>query len=206
MAAWKGGRPVIRAYSVAPRAYTSAAGPTARPLAPGLLRRHVAGRAHDLTRAGQTAVALELLRQPEVGDPRVAFLVEQDVARLEVAVDHAALVGIVDRVGHRGHQRGRLAGRQRPVGQPLRQALALDEAHREVVLALVLADLVDRHDARVVEVGRRLGLGVEPLDVGLVGKLAGEDHLRARPCRLRLTCRAWNTTPMPPRAISRMIS
>ena len=45
------------------------------------------------------------------------------------------------------------------------------------MLALVLADLVDRHDARMVEVGGRLGLGVEPLDVGLVGELAGEDHL-----------------------------
>ena len=29
----------------------------------------------------------------------------------------------------------------------------------------------------MVEVGRRLGLGVEALDVGLVGELAGEDHL-----------------------------
>ncbi len=83
-------------------------------LAAGLLRRHVAGRAHDLARAGQPAVALDLLRQPEVGDPRVALLVEQDVARLQVAVNHAALVGILDRVGHRGHQRGRLAGRKRP--------------------------------------------------------------------------------------------
>ena len=45
------------------------------------------------------------------------------------------------------------------------------------MLALVLADLVDRHDARVVEVGGGLGLGVEPPDVGLVGELAGEDHL-----------------------------
>ena len=45
------------------------------------------------------------------------------------------------------------------------------------MLALVLADLVDRHDARMVEVGGGLGLGVEPPDVGLVGELAGEDHL-----------------------------
>ena len=73
------------------------------------------------------------------------------------------------------------------------------------MLALVLADLEDRHDARMVEVGGRLGLGVEALDVGLVGELAGEDHLE-RDGRLRLTCRAWKTTPMPPRAISRMIS
>ena len=76
------------------------------------------------------------------------------------------------------HQLGRLAGRQRAVGQPLGEALPLDEAHREVMLALVLADLVDRHDARVVEVGRGLGLGVEALDVGVVGELAGQDHLQ----------------------------
>ena len=92
-------------------------------------------------------------------------------------MDHAALVGVLDGLGDPAHQRGGLAGRQRAVGQALGEALPLDEAHREVMLALVLADLVDRHDARMVEVGGRLGLGVEPLDVGLVGELAGEDHL-----------------------------
>ena len=39
------------------------------------------------------------------------------------------------------------------------------------------ADLVDRHDAGMVEVGGGLGLDVEPLDIGFGGKLAGEDHL-----------------------------
>ena len=64
-----------------------------------------------------------------------------------------------------------------PVGQALREALPLDEAHREIMLALVLADLEDRHDARMVEVGRRLGLDVEPPHVGLGRELAGKDHL-----------------------------
>ena len=45
------------------------------------------------------AVALELLRQPEVGDPGVAVRVQQDVGRLEVAVDHAVLVGVFDGLG-----------------------------------------------------------------------------------------------------------
>ena len=112
-------------------------------------------------------------------------------------MDHAARVGVVDRLGDPRHQLGRLAGRQGPFGQPLGQALPLDEAHAEIVLPLVLADLVDRHDARMIEVRRRLGLGVEPLHVGVVGELAGEDHLerhgpveadlpcagRRRPCR-----------------------
>ena len=91
-------------YSVAPSAYTSAAGPTAAPLTPGLLRRHVAGRAHDLPRARQPAVALDSLRQPEVGHPRVTLLIKQDVARLQVAVNHAALMGIFDGLGDFDHQ------------------------------------------------------------------------------------------------------
>ena len=64
-----------------------------------------------------------------------------------------------------------------PLGQALREALALDEAHGEIMLPLVLAHLEDRHDPRMIEVGRRLGLGVEPLDVDVVGELAGKDHL-----------------------------
>ena len=104
-------------------------------------------------------------------------LVEQDVGRLQVAVDHAALVGVFDRLGDLRHQLGRLAGRQRAVGQPLREALPFDETHGEIMLPLVLADLVDRHDPGMIEIGGRLGLGVEAADVGLVGELAGEDHL-----------------------------
>ena len=41
----------------------------------------------------------DLLGQAEVGDPRVAVPVEQDVGRLEVAVDHAVLVGVLDGLG-----------------------------------------------------------------------------------------------------------
>ena len=45
------------------------------------------------------------------------------------------------------------------------------------MLAVVLADLVDGHDVRVVEVGRRLRLGAEALHVGRRRQLAGQDHL-----------------------------
>ena len=73
------------------------------------------------------------------------------------------------------------------------------------MLALVLADLEDRHDPRVVELGGSLGLGVEPFDLVLIGKWPAKIILRAT-VRLRLIWRAWNTTPIPPRAISRSIS
>ena len=44
------------------------------------------------------------------------------------------------------------------------------------MLALVLPNLEDRHDPRMVQVGGRLGLGSETLDVGVVRKLAGQNH------------------------------
>ena len=59
----------------------------------------------------------------------------------------------------------------------LGEVAALDQLHAEVVLAVVLADLVDRHDARVVEQGDGLGLVLEPAQLGVVGQNAGLDHL-----------------------------
>ena len=46
------------------------------------------------------------------------------------------------------------------------------------MLPLVLADLEDRHDRRMVEVGGGLCLGVEALDVGVIRELTGQDHLQ----------------------------
>ncbi len=92
-------------------------------------------------------------------------------------MDDAPVVGVLDRLGHLARQRGRLARGQWTAGDFLGQARALDEAHAEVVLVLVLADLVDRYDPRVIEPGGGLGLQVKPPDVHLVGELARQDHL-----------------------------
>ncbi len=59
---------------------------------------------------GETAVGPDPLGQAEVGDLGLAGGIEEDVARLEVAVEQAALVGVVDGVGHLGHQQGRGPG------------------------------------------------------------------------------------------------
>ena len=45
------------------------------------------------------------------------------------------------------------------------------------MLAVVFADLVDRHDVGVIEIRRRLGFLAEALHVRLRGQLAFEDHL-----------------------------
>src|SRR5207249_4979213 len=60
-------------------------------LATGLLGAHVLGGAYDLAGAG----GAQRLRDAEVGDEGAAGgVVEQDVVRLHVAVDHAARVRI----------------------------------------------------------------------------------------------------------------
>ncbi len=80
-------------------------------------------------------------------------------------MEDAPLMSIMDRAGdgrHQGRGGTRVRGVSRHVG---RQVPALDELHAEVMVPFVLADLVDRHDVRVIEVRRGLRLQAEPLQV-----------------------------------------
>ena len=87
------------------------------------------------------------------------------------------LMGVLHRLGDLDNQGGRLARRERTLGDSLGQTLALDKAHAEVMLALVLANLEDGDNAGMVQVGGGLGLEVEALDLGLARQVAREDHL-----------------------------
>ena len=66
-------------------------------LLPGeLLRRHVAQRAHDHSSLGRSLQRLaQQPRDAEVDEPGVAIGPDQDVPGLDVAVDHAARVSVV---------------------------------------------------------------------------------------------------------------
>ena len=85
-------------------------------------------------------------------------------------MEDAAGVGVVHRLGRLGHEPrggpGVVAGSE----PERRQAAAVDQLHAEVVLALVLADLVDRDDAGVVEQGDGLGLVAEPPQFGVASQ------------------------------------
>ena len=147
-------------------------------LARGLLGGHVRRRPHDRAAGGQFAVARQKLGQPEVADVRLAALVEQDVGRLQVAVQDAPLVRVVHRLGHgRDHPHGG-PGIGGEVRQPLGEARAGDQLHREVAPLLVPPDLEDRHDVRVVEPRHGLGLVLEPPEIVLGGQQAGLEHLQ----------------------------
>ena len=107
------------------------------------------------------------------------FAIEQHVGGFEVAVDNSLPMRVFDRLGHLFHQLGCLARWQGTADNLLRQALAFNEGHREIMLTVVLADFEDRDDPRMVEFGRRLGLGIEPFDVTVVGKLPGQNHFQS---------------------------
>ena len=92
-------------------------------------------------------------------------------------MDDVAAVGQVHRLRQCLQQSRRLARRQGAVAQPLRQVVALDELQGAEGQSLVLADLVDLHDVRVRQPGRRLRLGAEAGHVLGAGVVAHQDHL-----------------------------
>ena len=102
-------------------------------------------------------------RDAEVGDERLA-IVEQDVLGLDVAVDDAVPVRVVERRGDLGGDSHRVGHGQLllPV-EPVRSDLALDERHDVEEEAVDLAGVEQREDVRVLEVGGELDLGQEPL-------------------------------------------
>ena len=151
----------------------------------GLLGRHVARRAHDRPGAGVAAVAvLQALGQAEVGDLRNPLGAQEHVRGFQVAVDHVALVGVVQRPGQRLDQAGGLLRAPRAVGQGGRHAAAIDVFEREERVPLVLADLENLHDVGMLQPGDRLGLDTETGDLlerrgpGVADHLQGDQALQ----------------------------
>ena len=104
---------------------------------------------------------------------------QQNVGRLEIAMDDVRLMGDVHGPGQAAHHLGRVAGRQRPTVQLLRQAAPLAIFEGKVGQTVVLADLVDLHDVRMMEPGHGLGLGQKTGAIAFIGVGPGEDHLQS---------------------------
>jgi hypothetical protein len=76
-------------------------------------------------------------------------------------VNDAALVRVMHGAGQRFDQGSGLARQQRPGGQFLGQAVALDVFQGEVRFAVLLADIVNLYDIGVPQTCRRLGFAAE---------------------------------------------
>jgi len=146
-------------------------------LALGLLGGHVAGRAHDRVGPRQAAVRGQRLGQAEIGELGRAVGCQQNVARLQVAVDNAQTVCLGDAARERFDQLGRLPRRPGLAAQPPVQTAAGDVLQLEERQAVGLADVVDLHDIGVLQAGDGLRLGQEASYALGTGMGTAQDHL-----------------------------
>src|SRR2546429_3710951 len=137
-----------------------------RPMVDGrsrhLLGGHVSGRAeHD---AGARLVVGDAhARDPEVHDFHPPARQQHDVARLDVAVDDAALVRVAEAVGHLLGDIDRLDGGDRALQHPGAELDSLEKLHRHVGEVVFLPEIVDGDDMGMRELARGLGFEEETL-------------------------------------------
>ena len=147
-------------------------------------------RADRDARSGQAAGGRrgERLGDAEVrhDDPAAAAF-QQDVVRLDVAVNDAESVRGAERVGGFHEDAARfLRGQASPALQPLGQRLTVDEGHHEVDEAVrAFTHRVDRHDVRVRYPRGRLRFAQEAdpdlLPEGQLGRQHFDGHLPLEP-------------------------
>ena len=142
-----------------------------------LFRRHVARGAGDLFVVDPDCL-LKAACQAEVGDQRHAVLVDEEVARLEIQVQHAEPVGVVDGFGDGAQQPCRIVRRQSFIGgEQLRQASSAHQLHRVIRQAGVFAHLVHDHDVGVLQSRGVLCLAPEAVDEFLRRQGSGREQL-----------------------------
>ena len=149
----------------------------------GLLGAHVARRAHYGADGGDpVAAGVGGPGDPEVGDEGATVPGEEDVLGLDVAMDHALPVGVLERLRRLTRDADRVRDRERRVSaQALAEALAVHVRHREPELPGRLAGVEYRQDVRMLEPGGRLDLAQEALRPELRGALPAQDLERDWP-------------------------
>src|ERR1035437_9646085 len=101
------------------------------------------------------------LRQPKIENLRLTPIRDEDVGRVEVAVDDAFGVRSVQRIGNFDAQFEHRLDLQRFAIDPVPERLPFQQLHRDEGSPIGLVNLVDRADVRMVQRGRSLGFPLE---------------------------------------------
>ena len=125
--------------------------PAVNRLALPLFRAHISRGADHALGQPRRCGTLGDFGNPKVRDIGFARIVEKDIGRLEIAVDNALGMGIVDGRSDSGEDVGHGPNRERPVLEPIGERTAGHIAHDDERLAVLLAVVVHRHDAAVLE-------------------------------------------------------
>ena len=141
-----------------------------------LLGRHVLRRAHHLAGIGQCGgsncaiatscfffvlVAYDFC-QTKIRDFHTAPAVEQNILRLDVAMNDALIVCELQRIANLWHDGQRFARGDAAGSQQLAEVDAVHEFHEEKIKALGAAEVVNSDDAGMVQLGEGLGFAGEP--------------------------------------------
>jgi hypothetical protein len=78
-------------------------------------------------------------------------------------MQHAVLMSVLDCLGYRSNHFGRAPGRERSLGQSLRQISTRNKTHGQKILAVMNAGFVDRHNVRMLEPRRGLRFGLKAI-------------------------------------------
>jgi len=130
----------------------------------GLLGADVVRRAERSALARQRRVVVRE-GEAEVGEPRAARLVDEDVGRLDVAVHHPVLREVLERLAQGDEEPQRLAlAHPAPLAQDLRQRRAVHELHGVPPAPAGLAHVDGRDDVRMSEPRGGARLALQALD------------------------------------------
>jgi hypothetical protein len=146
-----------------------------------LLGAHVGRRAHGRAALGDVFVSVGGAGDPEIGHQRVAVPGEEQVFRLDVAMDHALFVGVLQCFGRVAGDPERLVHRQPALApEPVAERLAVHVRHGEPEAAGDLARVVDRKDVGMLQPGGEADLPLESLGPERGGQLRQQDLERHR--------------------------
>jgi hypothetical protein len=121
-----------------------------------LLRREIGqGTQH---RAGACGIVSRQAGNAEVGQPRIAGAVEENVGRLHITMHDATLMRRIERRGHLSRNAHGVVYRQRARIEPLRQRTAGTVGHGQKQTTIAVhADIVHAGHVRMIERSRRTG-------------------------------------------------
>ena len=167
-----------------------------------LLRRHVGDGAQHRAGAGQVRLVQRLgvvgsvaladprpahLRQTEVENLGVAALGDEDVRRLDVAMDDALGVRGVERIRDLNRQRDKLVILHRTRADGVLERQAIEKLHGDERLAFMLVNVVNGADVGMIQ--RRSGLRLA-LEAGqslrIFGDIVGQEFQRDKAAELEV--------------------
>ncbi len=128
-----------------------------------LLGRHIARRTGNTLDARDLGIGHQ--RDAKIDDAHVVVLREHDVRWLDVAVDHAARVRVVQRLGAFVHDADHVIEPQQIVGTAIgrQRARTVHVFHHHVAMAILFTGIVDGQDVRMLQHAHHVGLGQEHL-------------------------------------------